>query len=139
MKVKCIYNKGNQLPKKILEEWHQFPTSEFWIEIGSEYDVFGIYQKGNIICYLIDSFDQGKPDWFVAELFEIIDHSIPLDWKVNYFLEEETGTKLIIGFPKLTENQSFLYKLEDREINESYEFRKYLAEYRNRIREQNMD
>jgi hypothetical protein len=130
MKVKCIYNEARQLSKEVIQSTKETIESTYWAKVGWEYDVFGILIKESRTLFLVDPLDNASPNWFLSNIFEIIDNKIPEDWK--FFLNPNINEdlKVIIGYPSLIDNTNFHYLLEDRDVVALYEFRKYLVEYR---------
>jgi hypothetical protein len=130
MKIKFIYDKASKIDPEILKKAPENPQADYGVKLGIEFDVFGILVKNNIKSFLIDSFDNAYPIWYLSPIVEVIDSALPSDWKFLTDLADDEGFSLVIGFPALVSNRNFLYDLQDREQYALYEFRKYLVEYR---------
>ena len=84
MKVKCIGNKGNSLSKYTVD-MHHSPNSRFEIKLGEAYNVYGILLWDNILYYLTINMYNDRPDWYPAELFEVVDYRLPFEWFYEFY------------------------------------------------------
>ena len=78
MKVKCIANTGEDLPEESIKAG-KLRTTIFPIEVGKVYIVYGISSWKGRLEYFLDA-PVGVPGWYPAELFEMVDHLLPIGW-----------------------------------------------------------
>jgi len=88
MKVKCIGNRGSDLPTDIIPV-HGTEQTEFGLEIGSVYTVYGMSIWKHTLNYLILAPDNPHPGFFPAELFEVIQPSLPRNWYFKHYRHHE--------------------------------------------------
>lgn len=122
MKVTCLYNTGNDLPK-ITEE-------TFNLTIEKEYIVYGIckLQSGEL-TYLILGERENMPSWYPAELFEISDALQPLEWYcADHRHVKETTIEYIWGYKELALDDTHAFGLIERENKDMVIFLKRKAE-----------
>jgi hypothetical protein len=87
MKVRAVWNKYTDRTSHIARDGGA-PRSQSHLTIGKEYEVYSIsFYDGCLNLLIID--DTGtesfKPSWF----FEVLDRSLPRDWEINLFNDEE--------------------------------------------------
>jgi hypothetical protein len=116
MRVKCVSNRGKDLPQKLIDSFMAFPESEFNLTIGNEYTVYAISIWRNSINYLIVTDDAIDPSWEFADLFYVVDHKLPSSWYFQYFENIEgdkrmKGLMALWGFNELIENKEFYINL----------------------------
>jgi hypothetical protein len=99
--------------------------SEFDVDAGSEYDVFGMYfHRGTLWVYVIDPFDRLRPA--PLALFTIVDGAIPTTWKVSQ--ERSTGA-VFLASPEASK-LSFAARVDELEPTAVNSFNRMLAELR---------
>lgn len=83
MKVICIENKGNSLPKEIMEDYG-IKTGNIPITIGTVYTVYALTVYLGIVWYYIadDSYTD-YPVWVPSLLFEIVDNQLSRFWRYS--------------------------------------------------------
>lgn len=113
MKVKCIKNKGKDLDANTLKIVH-LATTEFQLNIGEIYVVYGMCLWKGIMHYLLVDKYKINPFWFPAELFRVIDNMLPLEWYYNFggYGEEINA---IWGYKELVLDESHYIGLIERE------------------------
>ena len=84
MKVKCIANRGIDLFPQTIEAGTTIKI-KFDLNICKVYVVYGILLYNQTLKYLISDEQYDSPYWYPAELFEIIDHSLPINWHFNFY------------------------------------------------------
>ena len=84
MKVKCIANTGASLSTKSIEAG-QLITSEFQLEIGAIYTVYGISLWKGALAYLTMDKHYTLPFWHPVELFEMVDNMLSVDWYHKFY------------------------------------------------------
>src|SRR3990170_5456101 len=95
MKVKCI-------------------AKEFDLTVGKVYLVYGMLHGSRAIKYLISDKQYNFPNWYPAELFEVIDHSLPISWYFN-FCGYDKHVNAIWGYKELLNSNHFINILERKE------------------------
>lgn len=116
MKVTCIKNvlTGAELKAAV-----PFRDSDqhYPIIVGKDYKVMGIalYKDTNCLHYLVD--DHDRPFWYPHFLFDISEHSLPINWFSRNFDTNITKGDLlcISGFYELCMNDDFHDALIERE------------------------
>lgn len=91
MKVKCKYNKINQISDKAIQaEIRSYihgicDDSEIGLEVGKIYDVYGISCMNNVPKYFICQYpDDLYPIADHVAFFEVIQPDIPHNWQFSY-------------------------------------------------------
>lgn len=99
MKVKCHSAKGRALPSDHRGLYFTESTV-FHVTPGQSYPVheMALFNSG-LIFLVID--DDGQPNWYPAELFEVEDPRLPADWLFALRAGEERGTQAVWGHPRL--------------------------------------
>ena len=82
MKVKCVFNTGNNLSENTLQAGYS-KTTRFNLDIDKEYAVYGMSMWKGSLNYLLAE-DPSTPSFYPAELFEVTDHLLPLIWFFNF-------------------------------------------------------
>jgi hypothetical protein len=117
MKVKCIANAGESLSQKTIDMDYK-KDFKFSVDIGTIYNVYGMFMWGGSLDYLLSSND-GKPSWFPAELFEVIDHLSPIIWFFNFEryknYEGSDTQRAIYGYKELVADGQHYIDLENGE------------------------
>jgi len=88
MKVKCVAKTGEDLSKKSIKAG-KLRTTIFPLSIGKVYNVYGISTWKGRLDYLLDI-----PGWYPAELFEVVDHLLPICWYFDSRKSKSLFTKL---------------------------------------------
>ena len=82
MRVVSTANKGSSLSVEHFESGYT-SSSEFDLEIGKEYVVYGISFWKGLLNYLV--IGEGMyPSWYPAELFTVLRSEIPPGWHFTY-------------------------------------------------------
>lgn len=84
MKVRCIANTGKELSAKSIEAG-QLRTSEFQLNIGDIYTVYGIALWNGLLVYLTMDKHYTFPFWHPVELFEGVDNALPSKWYHKFY------------------------------------------------------
>ena len=79
MKVKCIANTGEGLSEKGIQVGYT-KDHKFAVEIGQEYIVYAMSMGDGFLDYLLLPNAAKNPSWFPAEIFEVVDHLLPIIW-----------------------------------------------------------
>ncbi len=120
MKVICKYNSGKDLAPYenitlSIGEFGRFGVSESseygTLDIGREYLVMGIFVFETYQGYLIDG--DGLIAVCPCQLFEIVDASVPINWKFRTVDKNEKVypfVQAVIGYPELCSNSDWIEK-----------------------------
>jgi hypothetical protein len=109
MKIKCQVNHGRDLPAQRHGLFYT-EKSVFHIAVGAIYDVYAmtLFKKG-ITVLVFD--DARQPGWYPIELFEVVDGTLPGDWKFSRRSEGEYGNEAVFGYPELVDDENHLESL----------------------------
>jgi hypothetical protein len=115
MKVKCIKKFGKDLSQDVIDAG-QLRTTIYPIDLGEEFKVYGIASINKVLYYLIvkaSVFDVFF-DWNPAELFQIIDNTVPSDWKYKFigYTGAPHNLNAIFGYPELLELEHYVGLIE---------------------------
>jgi len=83
MKVRCIANTGKDLSERSIKAGQLRATEYNGLDLGKIYTVYSMFLLRGRIDYLLSVGDSRLSSWSPAELFEIVDHSLPPSW---YFI-----------------------------------------------------
>lgn len=83
MKVKFL-DPGKDFPQSMLTLGYS-PNVNLHLIPGVIYIVFGILIWRSVVHYLIIPTDSNLPDWVPADVFTIINSSIPPEWYFHYY------------------------------------------------------
>jgi hypothetical protein len=101
MRVRCIKDNASSFPDEYFHVGYT-PSSEFNLKIGDYYTVYGINLWQGIFSYLLIGDRSERPNWYPVDAFQIIENSLPANWFVAFFDEEEkNGLKMIIGYDEI--------------------------------------
>lgn len=79
VRVLCQYNTGEDL-QYLGKDYNQHTI--YNVEIGSLYNVYAMILWNGSIYHLIQG-NERVCSWYPKELFQIVDHSIPVNWYYN--------------------------------------------------------
>lgn len=114
MRVLCVYNTGEDL-LFLGRDYNQHTI--YNVEIDKLYNVYGIsLWKDGSIHYLIQGSER-VCSWYPKELFQIVDHSIPVNWYFNS-LEEGSFYIEIWGYKELALDLNHYINLLEREAKD---------------------
>lgn len=99
MRARCVSNNG----KSLSQGWSALGytnKSEFRLSVGKEYPVYGMaLWRGHLLLLLCD--ENGLPNWYPTEIFDISDAEMPFGWKFAYFLEPDSLLQALWGYDEL--------------------------------------
>ncbi|GAC40793.1 hypothetical protein [Paenibacillus popilliae] len=113
MKVRCIANTGDKLSKKT-QELGDTNETEYSIKIDEMYIVCGQHLYRGVLSYLILGTYENLPSWYPAELFEVTDPLLPLEWYYQCY-GDENGISAVWGYKELVTIDSHYDDLIERE------------------------
>lgn len=126
MKVKCILNKGKDLPQEFKQRLDYNNDYEFSLKIGHEYNVYGLSLKDNDARYLIcdeDHYDPSSfPTWHPSPLFEITSNRLSSFWR--YYYDKERN-KPYLTFEEFSKDPYFYWNLVEGDEEAIAIFQKY--------------
>ena len=90
MIVRCIRNRGTDLPR--FEQTGAFYTDGtlFPVTLGRDYDVFGLVLFHGGLMVLVDLDGNAQPVWLPVQLFEVKDPAMPAHWEFNAGTDDES-------------------------------------------------
>ena len=120
MKVLCKYNNPDNPPKNTTSDF------DYGLELEKEYLVMGMMLCENQLWYLID---EGNPNFYPKELFDITDSCLSKKWYFKPYSEDEnmyTHIQAIWGYYELIFDEAHYEQLvcREREALELYFKRK---------------
>ena len=113
MRIKCTGNIGSCLSKAMLEKLKISEKAEYPIKIGDEYVVYGQMIYNEVLYYLIKETYEDLPSWYPAELFEVTNNLIYMEWYFRFDSESELSA--IWGYWELVFSLEHYDGLIDRE------------------------
>lgn len=87
--------------------------TKYPIKIGEIYMVYGQHIYKNVLSYLLIGTYENLPSWYPAELFEVIDAMIPMEWYYQY--DSQSALSAIWGYNELVLNKKHYDSLLERE------------------------
>ena len=114
MRCVCKYSRNIDIPNNIMNN-NGFIETVYDLSVGMEYRIFGQSMFKEKLSYLIDPRDDSTPSWYPAELFYIIDSTVPLHWEFQFFPEASRDSLgAIWGYPELVHEESHYDDLYER-------------------------
>ena len=110
----CKYARNSDIPSDIRSN-DNLLTALFDVRVGEKYDIFGQAIFNKKLLYLIDPDDASKPNWYPAELFEMVDGTLPETWEFDCF-PDQFGSDLgaIWGYRELVCDPDHFNELAER-------------------------
>lgn len=116
MKVQFIDPKGDL--SSDLRRLGYSPTADFHLKPDTEYLVYGISMWRSVLHYLIIPTSITLPNWLPADLFVIVDPTIPEEWYFRYLGSNyPSEIKIIMGYKEIALNDDHYFDLIEREQN----------------------
>lgn len=114
MKVKCLENTGENLSFRAFQAGYQ-RISSFQIRLNAIYIVYGMsLWKGNLHYLIIDPDHYIYfPEWIIAELFEVVDPLLPIDWFFRCSKGENGEMRALWGYQEMIIDDNHYYDLMD--------------------------
>lgn len=127
MIVKCISNRGEDLPAECLDSNSGFSkTTTFNLEIGKHYLVYGVTLfLGYIWYFLEDEAFSYYPIWNPSPLFEIVDGRLSRYWICSFKNTNNGNFRTIFAFKEWANSPTFYEKLVDGEKEAVHRFAFY--------------
>ena len=133
MIVKCTANSGADLPVSQLSPSSGFTErTDFPLSLGRTYHVFALTLfLGGTWYFVLDDDNLDWPVWAPAELFEIVDGSLPVGWRVGE-VRGDRGLYPVISFEEWADDPGFYERLVDGEPRTVEIFKRRRAEIEGR-------
>ncbi|MCR8843765.1 phosphoribosylaminoimidazole synthetase [Paenibacillus sp. SC116] len=113
MKVRCIANTGDKLSRKTRELGNTTET-KYSVKIDEIYTVYGKHLYKGVLSYLLLGTYENLPSWYPAELFEVTNSLLPLEWYYQFF-GHENSVSAVWGYKELVAIESHHDDLIERE------------------------
>jgi hypothetical protein len=113
MKVKCIANTGDKLLLTTINNSGDTIETKYPIKIGELYVIYGQHIYNNVLSYLLIGTYENLPSWYPAELFEVKDTVIPMEWYYQY--DSQSILSAIWGYNELVLDENHYDSLLERE------------------------
>ena len=84
MKVRCLATTGSGINTFTLSNIGDLTKTEYPLEKDEIYTIYAQVLFKNVLHYLIIGTYEDLPSWYPAELFEVVDHQVHLEWYYNY-------------------------------------------------------
>lgn len=107
MKIRCLGNRGSQLPEAVLSFPGVTTDARYDIEVGAEYVVYATccWTDCSWHYLIVDDAGHDRPSWYPADLFEIVDGRFPPHWMMSYFgwgdWPRSVSLKAVIGYAEM--------------------------------------
>lgn len=111
----CKYSKYGDVPSEE-KSTDAMDGVVYDIVVGTKYTIYGQSIFKGRLKYLIDPQDNSHPNWYPAELFDILDGSPGLNWEFQYFprdARDDLGA--LWGYRELVHNVEHFNNLAERE------------------------
>jgi len=113
MIVKCVANSGKNRPG-IYRTLGYTNQLVFHVSPGKEYVVQSMALWGlHLVLLLAD--DAGRPNWFPAVLFRVVNPHLPPDWAYDIARHDSRGLRAIWGYKEIVQNKQHNDALIDRD------------------------
>ena len=113
MTVKCIGNTGYYLSKETRLKTGDTIHTKYPLKIGDIFIVYGQLLCNDTLHYLIKGTEENLPSWYQAELFEVINALMPLEFYFKY--NSHSKIRALWGFQELVFDENYGEALEERE------------------------
>lgn len=85
MKARCVQNQAKALARTAQKAVGS-PNTMFPLSTGEEYDVSATAMlTTGVVLYLTTNKWGRDPDWYPADLFQVVDGRVPCSWQFAYF------------------------------------------------------
>lgn len=101
MKVICKANSGTALSERALASGNTRESRFNPLKIGQTYLVYGIHMYNNWLSYLVIPDEAMPPNWYPAELFEVVEPQLPFEWYFRFYGYIESGVCAVWGYKEL--------------------------------------
>lgn len=116
MRVKCMATNVLPLTQKALVHV-DIPLLNWDVTPGCVYTVYSISLWKNVLHYLLIREKDAQPDWFPAELFEVIDEALPAPMYFRSFPSDARGVNALCGYREMVMDFNHYVDLIEREVD----------------------
>lgn len=113
MKVKCRANTGEGLMPLTISNSGDTAETQYPLKIGEIYTVYGQGILRNVLKYLIIGTYENLPSWYPAELFEVEDSQIYIEWYYKH--DKEFVASALWGYHEMVNDKNHYVDLIERE------------------------
>lgn len=100
MRVTCISTDSYLLSNRAVRQGDETRTCYQGVSLDQGYLVYGIILYEDGLRYLLyDAF--GMPNWYPAELFEVVDSRCPSNWYYRFLGYDDSSLTAIWGYEEL--------------------------------------
>jgi len=114
MNVKCIANTGEYLLEKSVETG-ELRATKYPVDIGEVYTVYCMSTWKGCLDYLLSGEDARFSFWYPAELFEVVNPLLPLEWYFTFRTYGGEVREAIWGYKEMVSDSKHLVYLIERE------------------------
>jgi hypothetical protein len=116
MKVKFLKPDLNSLPRILNLGYSQ--RTEFHMRRDTIYTVYGISMWKYVLHYLLLPDNISLPDWYPADLFEVVDGRIPPNWYFHHLMDNDPSEiKFELGYREMAQSANHYVDLIERETD----------------------
>ena len=121
MKAECVITNGALLPAHYSALGY---TADVVIalKVGRIYEVYGTSVWRSIVTFLVAEEDD-FPTWYPAQVFKVVDDTVPDNWFFKYFSDNQFGVQAVWGPELLVKEDGFYDALNDRGPSALHRFR----------------
>lgn len=112
MRVKCLFNTGAGFSERTMARIGGSAKISLPVCVNDVYTVYGQMIYRGILKYLIKGANENLPSWYPAEMFDVVDSLLPLEWYFRYDRDEDISA--VWGFWELVNDGPYLEDLIDR-------------------------
>lgn len=113
MRVKCLFNTGAGFSERTMARTGDSAEARLPMCVNDIYTVYGQMISRGVLKYLIKGANENLPSWYPAEIFEVVDPLLPLEWYFRYDRDEDISA--VWGFWELVNDRPYLEDLIERE------------------------
>jgi hypothetical protein len=125
MKAECVITNGALLPTHYSALGYTAETV-IALKVGQVYEVYGTSVWRSIVSFLVMDGDE-IPSWYPAEVFKVVDDTVPDNWFFKYYPDNEFGVQAVWGPERLVKEDGFYDALNDRDPSALHRFRMELC------------
>jgi hypothetical protein len=129
MKVRCVANRGSDLPSDLITPATSIHLeTDFSLIVDKTYVVYALTIRDNYMWYYVCDEDFSYfPFWKPSPLFEIVDHRLSAYWEINYSREGrcESKSNVIVAYSEWARDPFYYDRLTDGYEKEVEIFQRY--------------
>ena len=125
MKAECVITNGALLPARYSALGFTAHVV-IALKVGRIYEVYGTSVWHSIVSFLVMDEDE-SPSWYPAEVFKIVDDTVPDNWFFKYFSDDQLSLQAVWGPERLVKEEGFYEALADGDPTAVHTFRTELS------------